>query len=408
VKPAACVVVAVAMVVSSSAHADATDSSDYAWLRMVTISGYIQPQLVWQLSDAAGSANANASGVLPTGIGANSVTATSSGTTTNPDYFRLRRARLRTDVTPTDAARVTLEIEPIAKGGPTNAVGSYLRTVEAVGIAKLPDGAFLEFAMGQFNLPFSGEILEPNSGRPFIDSSWTSGNLFPGDFATGARALLAASRLTVMASIVNGVMLGESTYALQPDPSRDKDFTLRADYDAAGFWDFGVSGDVGGGHIVDATTLRFKTYPRWATSVETTFHRAVWPSLGQTKVVAAVTAAMNMDRGVTYAFALPSFPTALSNDVVNRNEIGYFTRVEQDASRWLTFGVRYDAYTPDRSFSDDLRRTVSGVGVLHFTTKIQLMLEYDYAVDHVHAQGTPVLNKLFDTMSAVLQGKFST
>jgi hypothetical protein len=115
-----------------------------------------------------------------------------------------------------------------------------------------------------------------------------------------------------------------------------------------------------------------------------------------------------MDRGVTYAFALPAFPSDLSLDVANRREIGYFARVEQDASRWLTFGVRYDAYTPDRSLSDDLRRTVSGVGVVHFTTKIQLMLEYDHAVDHVHAPATPVLDKLFDTMSAVLQGKFST
>ena len=400
--------VAATLAVASPVRADGADADDFAWLRMVTLSGYIQPQLVWQIANAAGSPNASPTGALPSGVGANSVTATSSGTSTNPDYFRLRRARLRTDVTPTEAARLTFEVEPIAKGGPNNGVGSYLRTVEAVGIAHLPDGAFLEIAMGQFNLPFSGEILEPNSGRPFIDSSWLSGNLFPGDFALGGRALLAASRLTVMASVVNGVMLGESTYALQPDPSRDKDFTLRADYDAGGFWDVGVSGDVGGGHIVDTTTLRFKTYPRWATSVETTFHRPVWPSLGPTKVVAAFTTAMNMDRGVTYSFALPAFPSELANDVVNRHEIGYFARVEQDASHWLTFGARYDAYTPDRSLSDDLRRTISGVGVFHFTTKVQLMLEYDHAIDHVHAPGAPVLDKLFDTMSAVLQGKFST
>ncbi len=117
---------------------------------------------------------------------------------------------------------------------------------------------------------------------------------------------------------------------------------------------------------------------------------------------------MNMDRGLTYAFALPDFPSDLSHAVANRHEIGYFARVEQDASKWLTFGLRYDAYTPDTALSDDLRRTVSGVGVVHFTSKIQLMLEYDHAVDHVHAPDTPILDKLIDTVSAVLQGKFST
>jgi hypothetical protein len=380
-------------------------SADDAWFDHLRLGGYLQPQLVWQTTNAAGSPNADANGALPTGIGANATTALPNGATTNPDYFRLRRARFRADVTPTDYARATIEIEPIPKGAFSTGTGTMARTVEGVGIARFSRDVSLEIALGQFNLPFGGEILESNADRPFIDSSWASGNLFPGDFDVGARATLSAGRLTIMSSLVNGAMLGEPTFAIEPDLNRGKDLTLRADYDFGGFWDVGASAYFGSGQLVDPARLRFKQYPRSAANLETTFHRVLAPSLGTTKVVAAITLATDMDRGVTYPFALPAMPSDLSMDVASKQELGWVVRVEQDAGRWLTVGARYDLYTPDTSLANDSRRAAAGVLVVHFTRSLQLMMEYDAAIDRIHAASSPEVSRVTSTVSTVLQAR---
>ena len=77
------------------------------WYDRLRITGFVQPQIVWQSTNAAGSPNL-INGALPAGVTSNQVTALASGTTTNPDTFRLRRARLKTELAPTDlrAARL--------------------------------------------------------------------------------------------------------------------------------------------------------------------------------------------------------------------------------------------------------------------------------------------------------------
>ena len=94
-----------------------------------------------------------------------------------------------------------------------------------------------------------------------------------------------------------------------------------------------------------------------------------------------------MDRGVHYPFAVPAIPAAIKNDVVNLHELGVWARVEQDFSKWSTLGFRWDMYTPDTSLADDARNTFAVVGVVHINELLQAMLEYDHAIDHVHASG---------------------
>jgi hypothetical protein len=342
--------------------------------------------------------------VLPVGVGPNDTTALPNGDTTNPDYFRLRRARLKFEVSPSEYVHLTIEFEPLLKGGNTPGTGSAARTLEVVGVVPLGSGRKLEIAVGQFNLPFGVEVLEPNAERPFIDSSAASGALFPGDFDMGARATLSWDKLTVMTSVVNGLMLGERGGARLPDPNRAKDVTLRAVYDF-GPAEIGANGYVGTGLRIDAERLRAKNYRRWAASLESTFHAELLPKIGRTKAVAAVTCATNMDRGTTQAFALPDIPPDIGADVVDKREGAIFARVEQDVTRWVTLGARYDAYAPDLSLSANLRHTVSGVFVWHFTPKLQTMLEVDHARDDAHAPGRRSATAVTTALSAVVQAR---
>jgi hypothetical protein len=109
------------------------------WLKKLRVSGYVQGQMLWQWFNSSASPNL-VSGSLPTGIGPNDVVAkpdptTGLGVTTNGDYFRVRRARLKTELMPTDFARLVFEIDPTPAGW-NGGVTTILREVEAQGIAR--------------------------------------------------------------------------------------------------------------------------------------------------------------------------------------------------------------------------------------------------------------------------------
>lgn len=377
------------------------------WWRRVKVGGYVQPQLIWQVFNAAASPNADANGNLPAGIGANDTIAKANGDTTNPDFFRLRRARLLVIATPTDAMRVAFEIEPLPKGGATGGTGTVGRWIEAAGIARFGPDARLELGVGEFKVPFGTEIIQSDADRPFIERSFAEQNLFPSEFDVGARATFLAKkdRVHLQAAVVNGVTQGEKDYATLPDFNRAKDLVLRANYDF-GPLAVGANGYAGGGQRVDAANLRFKQYNRWGVNGELTLHHSFSKALGMTKAFAEVTYAQNLDRGVIYASSLPDIPKVITQSVVDKNELGFFVRGEQDASKWITLGVRYDYYTPDTSFSDNQRHTFSGVLVLHFTKNLQLMSEYDTAIDRIHAAGITPKTRVIQTFSGVLQGRF--
>ena len=148
-------------------------SPELAWLRRFHLSGFIQPQLLIQDYNTAASPNL-INGQLPAGVTANDAIAKSNGTTTNGDYFRLRRARLKTEFMPTDGTRLVFEFDPTPAGGQIGGTGTIARQVEAQGIARWTDTLTTEFAMGIFKLPFGYEVLQSDADRPFIERSWGS------------------------------------------------------------------------------------------------------------------------------------------------------------------------------------------------------------------------------------------
>ncbi len=115
----------------------------------------------------------------------------------------------------------------------------------------------------------------------------------------------------------------------------------------------------------------------------------------------------DMDRGVYYAFALPTMPADVVNgSVVDHDELGWFVRAEQDITRWATLALRYDYYSPDTAQGTNGRDTYAVAGVAHFTKGLQLELEYDHVIDNVHVPGAPPAGKHGDVLSTVLQARF--
>jgi hypothetical protein len=382
------------------------------WLRMIKISGFVQPQLLWQWFNAAASPNATSSG-LPAGISANDITAnppTSSTPTTNPDYFRLRRARLKTEFMPVDSARFVFEIDPTAAGGQVGGTGTVAREVEAEGIARWSRHITTEFGAGIFKIPFGFEVLQSDADRPFIERSWGERNMTPGEYDTGVRAYTTFldNRLVFQVAVINGNLEGEKTFSVLPDLNKGKDLVGRVNYNFGPF-DAGLSGYYGQGQLVDAATLQFKQYPRGAGNLELALHHVFAKPLGETRVFAEGTIAVNMDRGVNYGpgIGLPAMPAdVVTESVRSLHEWSAWGRVEQDFTRWFTLGLRFDYYTPDDSQSKNGRATYAVVGAAHFTRWLQYMLEYDHSIDNVRPLGARGPSKLVDVLSNVLQARF--
>ncbi len=387
----------------------------WGWTRNVHFSGYSQPQLLWQWYDTA-NASPNPAGQDPNAVVAkqdtvfNTATGSSApGLTTNGDYFRLRRTRLKIELEPNEWSRMVFEIDPIPAGGPDNGTGTIARNIETQGIARWSDDVTTTFGMGIFKIPFGYEVLQSDADRPFIERSWWERNVTPGEFDTGAKAYTTAchNRFTAQFAVINGNIQGEKTFSLLPDLNKGKDIVGRLNYNFGPF-DVGASGYYGQGQEVSLASLAFKQYPRYAWNVEAGIHHR-FLQIGDTRVFAELDRGQNMDRGVNYsaAIALPGLPADIVNgSVVSKDELGYWGRIEQDITRWSTLAFRYDKYTPDSAQSSNSRDTFGFVGVAHFTKQLQLMLEYDYFVDNVHLPGSPIPYKKGDVFSGVFQVRF--
>jgi hypothetical protein len=398
-----------------SEHAD--HEKWWGWTRNVHLSGYVQPQLLWQWFDTNNASPNFSNGTLPAGVGANSVIAKADtvfaagapGLTTNGDYFRLRRARFKVEFEPNPWSRMVFEIDPTLAGGPDNGTGTIARNVEAQGIAHWSDDVTTTFGMGIFKIPYGLEVLQPDADRPFIERSWWEQNITPGEFDTGAKAYTTAlhNRLTGQAAVINGNIQGEKTFSLLPDLNKGKDIVGRLNYNFGPF-DVGASGYYGQGQEVSLATLAFKQYPRGAWNFEAAIHQR-FLQIGETRVFAEFDRGRNIDRATKYsaAIALPGLPADIVHgSVVNKDELGYWARIEQDFTRWSTVGFRYDKYSPDSAQASDSRDAFCFVGVTHFTKQLQLMLEYDYFVDNVHVPGAAIPYKKGDLFSGVFQARF--
>jgi hypothetical protein len=379
-----------------------------AWLRKFKLSGFVQPQLLIQSFNDSASPNALSNGTLPPGISANDIITNADGTTTNGTFFRVRRARLKTEFMPSEWSRFVLEIDPAPIGGPGVAPQTIARQIEAVGIVKWTADFTAEYALGIFRLPFGFEVPENDADRIFIERTWAAQNMFPGEYDTGARASgwMLKKKLQGTFAVVNGITQGERSFTLIPDLNRGKDVLARVTYDLGPITP-GVSAYYGQGQHIDVANLRFKQFPRWAVDAELTGRRTILKNVGETRIAAELVLGHDMDRGVKYGFALPAIPSPVSNDVDDKDELGAYVRVEQDVSKWFTFGARYDYYSPDTAQSDNGRHTLGFVAAANCTTGLRLAVEYDHAIDDIHAPLAPTIpTKQTETFSTVLQARF--
>jgi hypothetical protein len=373
------------------------------WLSSVTITGFVQPQLFMNQYNAAASPNATG-GLLPPGVGANDVTAKANGDTTNTNFFRMRRARAKIIFTPSEYARFMVELEPLAAGGSIPGSGTVGRNVEAQAMAPLGRDAKLTFGAGLFKVPFNFETPQADPDRPFIERSFMQRNMIPAEFDTGIHADFQwKKKVTVIASVLNGHTIAEQDFAVVPDLNRAKDLTLRAVYDF-GAGNVGLSGYWGRGQVVDGQKLRFKQFPRWALGGEASLQHVFAKPLGNTAAYAEIVYAHNLDRGVVSAANLPKIPDDINADVVDKEELGAFVRVEQEVGKVFLVGLRWDWYTPDLNVAESGRHTLGGVFVVRMTKGLQAMLEYDHAMDTIHTAGAAPM-RLIDTVSCVLQAR---
>jgi hypothetical protein len=394
----------------------------WGWTKNVHISGYLQPQLLWQWAGSA-EASPNPAGqdwnavvakqdtVFNTCLASGPCGAATSvpGLTTNGDYFRLRRARLRTELDPNEWSRFVMEIDPVLAGGPDNGTGTIARNVEAQGVVHWSDDVTTTFGMGIFKIPYGWEVLQSDADRPFIERSWWEQNVTPGEFDTGAKAYTTAlqNRLTFQVAVINGSIQGERTFSLLPDLNKGKDLVGRVNYNF-GPVDVGASGYYGQGQIVSLSNLAFKQFPRYAWNIEAALHHR-FLELGETRLLAEFDRGQNMDRATKYSagIALPKLPSDIVNgSVESKDELGYWARIEQDITQWATLAIRYDYYSPDSAQGTNGRDTEGFVGVVHFTRQLQLMLEYDHYTDTVHVPGASIPYRQGNFFSGVFQARY--
>lgn len=382
------------------------------WLTWFHASGFVQSQLLWQFFNAAASPNASG-GILPPGIGANDVTATPSGNTTNPDFLRLRRARIRLAFEPDPFLNLVFEIEPVPRDPYVPGSGTIAREIEAIVRPWVGGRTRMEIAAGSFKVPFGHETIEYDPDRPFIERSYFQQNILPGDFDLGAHVdfYAARDRFHAVAALINGRTFGELDQGGSLDLNRPKDGVLSVAWDTHELR-LGVSGYGGEGQLVDPQGLRFKQYPRGAFDVDFALRKRLLKA-GESRVVGEVMYGTNMDRGVLNPGDLPTIPDDITQPVTNKDELGAILRLEQDINcscgeKLLTLGLRYDFYAPDLSLDTNARHTISGVVALHLGHFAQLMLEYDHAIDFIHASGPVPPEKDIEVLSAVLQGRFGS
>ena len=378
-----------------------------AWLDGLRVTGFVQPGIAITVVNAAASPNGTG-GVLPGGITPNDVIARSDGTTTNDDFFRIRRSRIMATFAPSKYARFTLELEPLAQAGPTPVSTTFVRQVEATAVLPFADGkARFEVGASVFKVGFGFETQQLDPDRPFLERSFVQRAWFPGDYDMGIRALFAWNkRLRIEAQVLNGRTIGEPDFSLLPDPNLGKDAILRLSYDA-GPADFGLSGAYGRGQVIDRDQLRFRQFPRWAIGAEVALHRTFATGLGQTRLLGEVLYGNGMDRGTTFGGAgLPLLPEDIGAPLATRKELGAFVRLEQELGRVFSLGVRWDAYSPDVGLKGNVRHAIAAVLVVRMVRGLQTMIEYDHAWDAIRPGGPSPSTRITDSVFCTLQGRF--
>ena len=215
--------------------------------------------------------------------------------------------------------------------------------------------------------------------------------MMPGEYDTGARAAatLFHSHLHVTYALVNGVMEGESSFTVVPDLNKGKDSVGRINWDF-GPADIGVSGYAGQGQVVDpsarcASRTSAATPSTWRPAI-TRSSRARSAGRG---VYGEVVLGTNMDRGVMYgATRAPDHP---HTDRRRRDQPPRAEHLDPRRAGLSPAGPRSACGTTSTRPIAPSRTTgatpTASSAWSHFTRGLQLMAEYDHAIDNVHAAG---------------------
>src|SRR5690606_36599463 len=205
--------------------------------------------------------------------------------------------------------------------------------------------------------------------------------------------------------IVNGQRLGERFFVAVPDLNKTKDFVGHLSYKIA-FATLGVNDYAGRGQVVDAEALRFKQFSRWAVNYYAHLTYPIFRRLGETRLLSELVLTENMDTGVFYTWAVPRIPTNFADDVAAVHGRAFYARLEQELSRQLLVGYRWDTYTPDTSIGNNARDTHAFLTVIRFSQNLRWMNELDWAIDNVRPAGTEAPSRHIVTFSSVLQAGF--
>jgi hypothetical protein len=282
-----------------------------------------------------------------------------------------------------------------------------MRNAEATGIARWTKDVRTEVTAGMFFTPFRAELLEISMIRPFIERTWFIQNAFPIERNIGVHAKTFAlkDKLVFDLAIVNGQTLGERYFIQTPDLNKTKDLVSYVTY-RLGSLTLGINGYLGRGQVIDAQNLRFKQFQKWAVNYQAIYRRTFLKRLGESRLIAELAIAQNMDTGVNYAFAVPRIPTNLTDDVGNLDERALYIRFEQDLSPWLMAGYRFDTYSPDTAIKNNARDTHAFLAVVRFSPNLRWMNELNWAIDNVHAPDVAPPSKHIVSYSSVLQAGF--
>jgi hypothetical protein len=316
----------------------------------------------------------------------------------------LRRARIGLDLATRAWVGAVVEIDPNLADRENPASGTIVRRLEVVAGERDRRRRF-EVGAGVFDVPFSRDLEEPHGARIFVDRAFGTRAMFPEDADMGLRVrrTYAPLGLDVSLAVLNGVTAGEPSFGRAPDLNKTKDASGRIAIDLSRFA-VGLGGYVGQGQAVDPTSLRVQQRPRAAIAIDALFRARLARVLRESRLSGEVVVGRNMDRGVATPF-VATLPADPSVNLPNFDPRSAWIRLEQDF-RGGTIGVRYDVYTPDSSEPDDSRHALSAAVARALTRNARLMLEYDHAIDRIHAPGTASRVRLVDTLSLMAQLRY--
>ena len=286
----------------------------------------------------------------------------------NQDRFLVRRARVRMDGT-WEFAAAAFELDANTVAGPTASIRVAEASLQYFADRADRNAPFVVASMGLLNTPFGRELTESPRVRPFMERSFGSRSMFPGEPDAGVRLVAGAGFARLALAVMNGEPLDERTGFPAQDPNGAKDFVARVGGDVAATSDvnveFGVSYLSGTGtHAgTDATkasvqwrdinedgvvqNIELSSLPATAATPSITFKRwlvgadfstTVRTELGRTLVRGEFSLGSNMDRLLS-----PSDPVVFGLDA---RQVAYHALAMQDLGPNAFIGFRYDSYDP--------------------------------------------------------------